>query len=79
MWTPSREELLLELCGEIDDEDNSLVERAEERSERFNDYSESRAEDPSTSTQNRHRFYLLQKGSASLANCTDEPTSVYRP
>ena len=43
MWTPQREDLLLELCGEIEDEDKSLVERAEERSERFADYSESRA------------------------------------
>ena len=31
MWTPEREDLLIELCGEIDDEDTSLVERAEER------------------------------------------------
>ncbi len=43
MWTPSREDLLIELCGEIDDEDKGLVERAEERSERFEDYSEKRA------------------------------------
>jgi len=45
MWTPQREDLLLELCGEIEDEDKSLVDRAEERSERFADYSESRADD----------------------------------
>lgn len=45
MWTPSREALLVELCGEVGDEDKSLVERAEERSERFEDYSESRADD----------------------------------
>jgi hypothetical protein len=45
MWTPQREDLLLELCGEIGDEDTSLVERAEERSERFEDYSEKRAAD----------------------------------
>jgi hypothetical protein len=45
MWTPGREDLLMELCGEIEDEDKSLVERAEERSERFTDYSESRTED----------------------------------
>lgn len=45
MWTPDREDLLLELCGEIGDEDTSLLERAEERAERFGDYSESRAED----------------------------------
>ena len=35
MWTPSREDLLFELCGEIGDEDQSPMERAEERSERF--------------------------------------------
>jgi protein-L-isoaspartate O-methyltransferase len=45
MWTPSREDLLLELCGEIGDEDTSLVERAEERAERFSDYSEKREAD----------------------------------
>lgn len=43
MWTPEREDLLLELAGEIDDEDKSLVERAEERAERFDDLSEKRA------------------------------------
>lgn len=45
MWTPEREDLLIELCGEIGDEDTSLVERAEQRAERFEDYSESRAAD----------------------------------
>jgi protein-L-isoaspartate O-methyltransferase len=44
-WTPAREDLLLELCGEIDDEDTSLVERAEGRAERFEDYSDKRAAD----------------------------------
>ena len=44
-WTPSREDLLLELCDEIGDEDTSLVQRAEQRSERFSDYSTSRNED----------------------------------
>ncbi|CAM2198434.1 Methyltransferase type 11 (plasmid) [Paraburkholderia kururiensis] len=43
MWTPAREDLLLELCGEIGDEDTSLVDRAEERADRFDGYSESRA------------------------------------
>ena len=33
MWTPARENLAIELCGEIGDEDKSLVERAEERAE----------------------------------------------
>lgn len=45
MWTPQRENLLTELCGEIGDEDTSLVDRAEERADRFNDYSDKRARD----------------------------------
>lgn len=45
MWTPAREDLLIELCGEIGDEDTSLVDRAEKRAERFENYSEKRAED----------------------------------
>jgi len=45
MWTPARESLAVELCGEIGDEDKSLVERAEERADRFDDYSASRADD----------------------------------
>jgi protein-L-isoaspartate O-methyltransferase len=45
MWTPHREDLLIELCGEVGDEDTSLVDRAEQRSERFEEYSESRAKD----------------------------------
>lgn len=44
-WTPGREDLLLEWCGEIEDEDKSLVARAEERAERFEDYSEKRSQD----------------------------------
>ncbi len=47
MWTPARAELLIELCGEIEDEDKSLVDRAEERADRFEEYSESRAADAS--------------------------------
>lgn len=47
MWTPEREDLLIELCGEVGDEDTSLVSRAEARAERFEDYSEARAEDAS--------------------------------
>lgn len=45
MWTPDREDLLIELCGEVGDEDKSLVDRAEERADRFENYSERRAED----------------------------------
>lgn len=44
-WTPEREDLLLDWCGEIGDEDKSLVERQEERAERFEVYSEHRKED----------------------------------
>ncbi len=45
VWSPSREDLALELAGEIDDEDTTLVERAEQRAERFEGYQERRAED----------------------------------
>lgn len=45
MWTPQREDLLLKLCGEIGDEDKSLVQRATERAERFENYSENRVKD----------------------------------
>jgi protein-L-isoaspartate O-methyltransferase len=45
MWTPEREDLMIELCGEVGDEDTSLVDRAEERAERFDEYSERRAEE----------------------------------
>lgn len=45
MWTPSREDLAIELCGEIGDEDTSLVERAEERADRFETYSDNRERD----------------------------------
>jgi len=45
VWTPHREETALQFADEISDEDKSLVERAEERAERFEDYSEKRADD----------------------------------
>lgn len=44
-WKPSREDFLLELCGEIGDEDTTLVDRAEQRADRFEDYSSKRAQD----------------------------------
>lgn len=50
MWTPGREDLLTELCGEIDDEDTSLVDRAEERADRFGGYSDNRAKDAQQSS-----------------------------
>ncbi|MGE9553642.1 DUF3560 domain-containing protein [Erwinia amylovora] len=45
MWTPAREDLLIELAGDIEDEDQSLFSRQEERAERFEDYSDKRAAD----------------------------------
>jgi SAM-dependent methyltransferase len=45
MWTPEREDIALEFAGEIDDEDTSLVERAEARAERFENLAEKRAAD----------------------------------
>lgn len=47
-WTPQREDLLLELCGEIADEDTSLVARAEDRAERFSGYGDRRAAEAET-------------------------------
>lgn len=44
-WTPEREDLLTELCGEIGDEDTSLVDRAEVRAERFEVYGEKRGDE----------------------------------
>lgn len=41
-WSPAREDLLLELCGEIDDEDYSPEERAADRAERFSGYRDKR-------------------------------------
>jgi len=43
MWTPERADLLTEMCDDIGDEDKSLSERADERAERFEEYSEKRA------------------------------------
>lgn len=44
-WTPSREDLCIELAGEIGDEDTSLTDRAEDRADRFENYREKRAAD----------------------------------
>lgn len=45
MWTPEREDLLLELAGSVGDEDTSLLERQEQRAERFEGYSDRRRDD----------------------------------
>lgn len=44
-WSPDREDIALEIAGEIEDEDKSLMDRAEERAERFAEYRENRTED----------------------------------
>lgn len=41
-WTPQAEDLALELAGEIGDEDTSLADRAENRADRFDGYSDKR-------------------------------------
>ena len=45
MWTPGRADIALELAGEIEDEDRTLLERAEDRAGRFDGYSTNRAQD----------------------------------
>ena len=44
-WTPARENLLVRLCGEIEDEETTLAERAKQREERFLVYKEKRKSD----------------------------------
>lgn len=41
MWTPAREDLLLELCGAIDEEGSSIEQRAADRAERLAGLSDS--------------------------------------
>jgi hypothetical protein len=40
VWTPEREDLVLQYSDNIDDEDKTLAERTEERSERFTQYAD---------------------------------------
>jgi len=42
MWTPARADLCIELAGEVGDDDSSLIDRAEDRADRFDDYREKR-------------------------------------
>ena len=44
-WTPGREDFLIELAGEIEDEDRTLVDRAEQRADRFGGYHANRVRD----------------------------------
>lgn len=45
VWSPYREAIALEFAGEIEDEDKSLIDRAEDRADRFETYSDNRAAD----------------------------------
>jgi predicted RNA methylase len=67
-WTPAREDLAIELCGSIGDEDKSLVERAEERAERFAEYSEKRADEAQRKEENVGDQTVVGHHSARRAN-----------
>lgn len=54
VWGPGREDIALELAGEIDDEDTSLVERAEARADRFGDYSDKREAEANAQSNRAH-------------------------
>jgi len=64
MWTPQREDIAMELCGEINDEDSSLVDRAEDRAERFEGYQANRRHDAeqalNAADRLAERFYMGQ-------------------
>ena len=45
VWSPAREDLLVELAGDVADEETSLEERAAQRAERFSTYQGKRAAD----------------------------------
>ena len=50
-WSPSRADLMVELCGSIEDEDTTLEERQEQRAERFETYQEKRVNDAESAYQ----------------------------
>jgi hypothetical protein len=53
-WTPSREDIAIEFCGEIEDEDKSLVDRAGERASRFEELSQKRKKDSENASESAH-------------------------
>jgi predicted RNA methylase len=55
MWTPARADLCIELAGEIGDEDTSLIDRAEERADRFDDYHDKRTDEAERATAQARR------------------------
>lgn len=56
MWTPGREDLCIELAGEIQDEDSTLMDRAEDRAERFDEYHDKRKTDAERAQANVSRI-----------------------
>ena len=56
MWTPLRADLCVELAGEMGDEDGSLIDRAEDRAERFEGYQESRADEAERASEHVRRI-----------------------
>ncbi|MCK5606450.1 DUF3560 domain-containing protein [Candidatus Pacearchaeota archaeon] len=55
-WTPSREDMAIRFCGEIGDEDTTLVDRAEERADRFENYSTKREAEANQEHDNVHEI-----------------------
>ncbi len=55
MWTPARADLCIELAGEIGDDDSSLIDRAEDRAERFDDYRDKRTDEAERATAQARR------------------------
>ena len=56
MWTPEREDLCIELAGEIDAEETTLVDRAAMKAERLDNISDKRAQEASTYHAAAHRI-----------------------
>lgn len=56
MWTPEREDLCIELAGEIDAEETTLVDRAAMKAERLDNISDKRAREASTYHAAAHRI-----------------------
>ncbi|HAG0390689.1 TPA: plasmid SOS inhibition protein A [Salmonella enterica] len=59
-WTPAREDVLLSLAGDIEDDDNTLFDRQEQRADRFSGYSEKRAGEPLYNVMYEIRFIVRE-------------------
>ncbi len=60
-WTPGREDVLLSLAGDIEDEDSTLFDRQEQRAGRFSDYSDRRAVESSRRLRMLIRWHRLSR------------------